>query len=76
MEKMKYKRNMSHSQMLGKVEYGLPAKIWKVGSIKIESAAGRRIFLQVAMEIRENGNFLVFGLQLENDERYQDGSNE
>ena len=47
--------------------------MWKVGSIKSESAAGRRIFLQVAMEIREI--FLVFGLQLEKEERYRDGSN-
>ena len=31
--------------------------MWKVGSIKSESAAGRRIFLQVAMEIHEKRNF-------------------
>ena len=43
----------------------------QVGGIKIESAAGWRIFLQV--EIREKWNFFLLGLQLEKEERYFDG---
>ena len=39
--------------------------MWKVGGIKIESAAGRRIFYQIEMEIREK--------HLENEERFCDG---
>ena len=47
--------------------------MWKVGGIKIESAADRRILLQVEMEIRDKLKILLFGLQLENKERYWDG---
>ena len=50
--------------------------MWKVGGIKIESAAGRPMdfFTKAICKFVKNGNFLVFGLQLENEERYRDGS--
>ena len=63
---------------------GYPWKVWGetvqtsywVGGIKIESAAGRQIFfIKRKWKFVKNGNSLLFGLQLKNEERYRDGSN-
>ena len=73
---------MSHSQMLGKVEYGLPGLGYN-GSNELlgRSVASKLSPQQAGKKKRErrwnfvkNGNFLVFGLQVENEKRYRYGS--
>ena len=40
---------------------------------KLSLQLADRIFYKREMEARENGDFLIFGLQLENEEEYCDG---
>ena len=44
-------------------------------ALKLSPQQADKFFLQVAMEICEKQKFLVFGLQLEKEERYRDGTN-
>ena len=73
---------MSHSQMLGKVEYGLPGLgyngsnelLGRSVASKLSPQQADEFFHQGVTQIREKRKFF-FGLQLENEERYRDGSN-
>jgi len=42
---------------------------------KLSLQQANDFFYQGDTQIREKRNFLVFGLQIEKEERYQDGSN-
>ena len=48
--------------------------MWKVGGIKMSPQQADDFFYQSEMKIREKTEFLVFGLQVENEKRYRYGS--